>query len=272
MDNWQTPLHKINSSIHRAILPRAVKVLQHCRPHLAPRVLLLTPNHIVKYGSSDSILSEARAIQFVSQNTTVPVPKILAAFQTRSGNSYFLMEKCPGVPLCNVLPDLSPGEKRSVLLQLRRYMDELRALKPPRPGMVGSTDYSSLDDWRLHGSACGPFESVTDFHKAIRGGLEFPSGHEDCDNLITAQESRSYNINYTHGDLAFRHIYYLDGRVTGIIDWESAGWYPDYWEYVMTWDSFWDNPELKNEISVFLDPFPEEQKMEEARRRLFRGM
>lgn len=22
------------------------------------------------------------------------------------------------------------------------------------------------------------------------------------------------------------------GRITGIIDWEYAGWYPEYWEYV----------------------------------------
>lgn len=23
-----------------------------------------------------------------------------------------------------------------------------------------------------------------------------------------------------------------DGRIVAIIDWESAGWYPEFWEYV----------------------------------------
>lgn len=23
-----------------------------------------------------------------------------------------------------------------------------------------------------------------------------------------------------------------EGRITGIVDWEEAGWYPEYWEYV----------------------------------------
>ena len=35
-----------------------------------------------------------------------------------------------------------------------------------------------------------------------------------------------------------------DGKVTGIIDWELSGWYPEYWEYakslyVWRWQSDW---------------------------------
>ncbi len=36
----------------------------------------------------------------------------------------------------------------------------------------------------------------------------------------------------THGDIAPRNILVDEsGRITGIIDWELAGWYPEYWEY-----------------------------------------
>lgn len=37
---------------------------------------------------------------------------------------------------------------------------------------------------------------------------------------------------FTHGDVAPRNIMVDEsGHITGIIDWEQAGWYPDYWEY-----------------------------------------
>ncbi|RDL31140.1 uncharacterized protein BP5553_09929 [Venustampulla echinocandica] len=37
---------------------------------------------------------------------------------------------------------------------------------------------------------------------------------------------------FTHGDICPQNIM-IDGsnHITGIIDWETAGWYPDYWEY-----------------------------------------
>ncbi|KAI9755127.1 MAG: hypothetical protein M4579_004393 [Chaenotheca gracillima] len=41
---------------------------------------------------------------------------------------------------------------------------------------------------------------------------------------------------FTHSDMAPRNIMIdEDHRITGILDWEAAGWYPDYWEYVNIW-------------------------------------
>lgn len=170
------------------------------------------------------------------------------------------MKKCSGVPLCNVFDGLTSDEKRCVLLQLRGFMDELRSLGPPKPGQVGSTEYGPFDDERLHGSALGPFENLGEFHKAIGGGFNYPTGHEECDEMIIAQNSRVYEIMFTHGDLAFRHVYYLDGKITGIIDWETAGWLPDYWEYAMAWDSCWDNPDLRKKSLHFCSPFQKSRR------------
>ena len=37
---------------------------------------------------------------------------------------------------------------------------------------------------------------------------------------------------FAHGDIAPRNIMIDEkGNITGIIDWEYAGWYPDHWEY-----------------------------------------
>lgn len=37
---------------------------------------------------------------------------------------------------------------------------------------------------------------------------------------------------FTHADAAPRNIVVNEkNTVTGILDWENAGWYPNYWEY-----------------------------------------
>ena len=37
---------------------------------------------------------------------------------------------------------------------------------------------------------------------------------------------------FTHGDVAPRNIMVdEDYRITGVVDWALAGWYPNYWEY-----------------------------------------
>ncbi|TFY63573.1 hypothetical protein EVJ58_g3183 [Rhodofomes roseus] len=50
-----------------------------------------------------------------------------------------------------------------------------------------------------------------------------------------ANYQRIYDMAHTvvlsHGDLAPHNILVMDGHITGVIDWEAAGWYPEYWEY-----------------------------------------
>ena len=45
----------------------------------------------------------------------------------------------------------------------------------------------------------------------------------------------SSQVFFTHGDLTPSNIVLSKHsgawRVAGIIDWEQAGWYPEYWEY-----------------------------------------
>jgi thiamine kinase-like enzyme len=40
-----------------------------------------------------------------------------------------------------------------------------------------------------------------------------------------------HEIFFTHADLNLRNILVKDGRISAIVDWENAGWFPEYWEY-----------------------------------------
>jgi aminoglycoside phosphotransferase len=257
---------------YKTFLPLTVRILENLglAQHLAPKVLRLAPNRILKYGINTT-LAEARSIDLVATCTSIPVPKIIAAFKAKNGECYILMTRCPGVPLCNVFRNLEAKQQEDVLGQLHDIVDQIRAIKPLKPGHVGLTDYTAINDERVHESPCGPFESVSDFHKAIRTGATSPSGFDDVDAMIALQDERDYPITFTHSDLSFRNMLYQNGKITGVVDWESSGWYPDYWEYAMTHDSFWDSPDLRDKIKDFMDPFIEELKMEQTRRKYFRG-
>jgi aminoglycoside phosphotransferase (APT) family kinase protein len=51
-------------------------------------------------------------------------------------------------------------------------------------------------------------------------------------NFARKMQSRKHAIVYTHGDLKHHNIMVYNGHLSGFIDWESAGWYPEYWEFI----------------------------------------
>ncbi|KAF9556781.1 hypothetical protein CPC08DRAFT_641050 [Agrocybe pediades] len=46
-----------------------------------------------------------------------------------------------------------------------------------------------------------------------------------------ARFPRNAAIQFAHGDLLPKNIIVNGSTITGIIDWEAAGFYPEYWEY-----------------------------------------
>ncbi|KAF8153281.1 hypothetical protein B0H34DRAFT_663221 [Crassisporium funariophilum] len=61
------------------------------------------------------------------------------------------------------------------------------------------------------------------------------------------------NIVLTHGDLNERNIVVDDGTITGLVDWETLGWYPDFWELMAALQGCY-TPEWREELSVALGP------------------
>lgn len=55
---------------------------------------------------------------------------------------------------------------------------------------------------------------------------------EDARKLISKSHGVKHDIVFTHADLNLRNILVDgNGKISGIVDWECAGWYPEYWEY-----------------------------------------
>ncbi|KAI9672999.1 MAG: hypothetical protein M1817_003163 [Caeruleum heppii] len=263
----QKPMDK--TRFWKVVLPLTVRLLHRWTYSPSPGVVMLPGGLVVKYGSR-TYPSEAHAMSFVAEHTDIPVPRVIVTFTTNKGVRYILMSRCKGRSLGSVFHTLSPDERRAAFDQLRGYIDQLRSVPSPQPGRIAATDFSALTDYRIQREPCGPFDRLSDFHKALREGIEGHSetGHFGLDQLIVRQEARDYAIKLTHGDLSLRNMTYYKGRITGIVDWEMAGWLPEYFEYTNACDAWWDGPKSASPDD-FLTPYPRECEMEVLRRSLF---
>ncbi|KAB8277510.1 kinase-like domain-containing protein [Aspergillus minisclerotigenes] len=257
-----------NGILSRYLTLLAVKILKHFRP-CHGNVLMLTDKLCVKYGRCVH-LSEASTLRFISRHTSIPVPKVLCSF-THHGLTYIVMERIKGDIIGSGWVHRKEESKAKLLSQLAKLVAEMRELQPPADIVVASVDGGPLFDCRVPGRSLhfGPFNTVQDFHRHLRMGMEFDPGLNPQIQDLINQQSKTWPSVFTHGDLSSLNILIRGDDIVGIIDWETAGWYPSYWEYtcahqVNPQNSFW-----VNEIDKFLQPMPQELRMERIRQEYF---
>lgn len=249
----------------------AVAALKRFRPH-ASSVLFLTRGVCVKYGPFQH-LSDAGAMQFIASNTSIPVPKVYCAFE-RKGITYIVMSYIAGSPIGQNWEQRPEASKTRLLKQLKTYVEDMRSLKPPRSGVVEGVDGGKLYDMRLQDGlkGFGPFDSIRDFHSFLRGGITaFPEQISEVNELVKKHEVARFSTCFTHGDLNSMNILVKGDDIVGIIDWDTAGWYPEYWEYTTAYNVNQFNGFWKEEIGKFLKEYPEAGEMEQLRQKYFRA-
>ncbi|KAF8884274.1 protein kinase subdomain-containing protein PKL/CAK/CAK-fungal1 [Gymnopilus junonius] len=176
-------------------------------------------------------LEEALSMDFIARNTTIRVPRVLDVFSIRR-TMYIVQERINGPILEDVWHRLSIEEQHSSVLQVKDCLDQLRALKPQQPGRVQAVDGSGLIDSRLDSGEWGPFDNHSDFHQFLNHDVlraqsqTYPRVQEPLSKV----EGKQYKTVFSHGDLGPHNIIWKDGRAV-IIDWERAGWFPEYWDY-----------------------------------------
>ena len=220
---------------------------------------------IIKCGTTITF-SEAYALKFIGEQTSIPVPRLKDTFVSKTGVKYIVMEYINGKPLSKEWNKLSSDGKATLLLQLKSYMTELRNVTPPKPSVVAAVNYSSCNDDRIARDPFGPFETHDNFHRFLRRGIDNEKHPNPAiGDIIRAHRSKLYRTVFTHGDLAPRNILVRDGKIVGIVDWETSGWFPEYWEYTRAWESSLRFPEWRECLGEFLDIYEDELRIEKMR-------
>ena len=160
---------------------------------------------------ADRLRNEAACLQFISQHTTVPVPKVLELGESH-GLVYLKTEFIShGVGLEDITEAKLPAALQSVTAQLENDI------------------LPQLQQLRSYGRMGGPNVDIPAVAPrwlwAHRGELTWPSPRGEREEY-----------SFCHTDLHRGNILVHPEtfQIVGIIDWETAGFFPQEWE-IPTW-------------------------------------
>ncbi|KAF5128414.1 hypothetical protein E5D57_009353 [Metarhizium anisopliae] len=187
---------------------------------------------IVKDRSSHPPNSEAENLRFVRVNTTIPVPVVVDDWNDR-GRHFLITERIPGTPLSEVWPSLSESDKDGYAKQTVEYLRQLRTLCSTRIQSINEQPvYSAFLFRDGYGIPHGPLTSDEHLWDEMAKGLK--NAPQDLQDLLRRRMPSAQPYTFTHGDLTSKNIIVQNGSVTGVIDWESSGYFPAWWEFVST--------------------------------------
>lgn len=254
--------------IQRCLLLSSINIIGRFR-HRNGSVLMLTKDLCVKYGTRLDLV-EAQTMIYIGKHTSVPVPKVHLAF-THKRRTYILMERIHGQPIGKAWPQRPNTSKVKLLESLKGIILEMRKLGTESPA-ISSVTGGSLYDPRMPTATgrFGPFKNTQEFHKYLRNGIEAHSNHNDDVNKLVSMQPQEWNgPTFTHGDLSSLNVLVRGDDIVGIIDWETAGWFPSYREYTTAHQVNPQNAFWKDEIDNFLEAMPEALVMEQLRQQYF---
>lgn len=172
--------------------------------------------------SSDN---EGEALRLVEQFTSIPSPLWVDEYQ--STLTVLVMTAMPGQPLDTVFHRLSYKEREQLSKDLKSALSQLRCIPKKTSHAFSNSCGGPMVDHRFPSGNRGPFHLISDFNAMLvhRSVLQ-----ETKDN-ISSVHARQYRSVFTHADLHPSNILIDRGRLSGIVDWECAGFFPEYWEF-----------------------------------------
>jgi aminoglycoside phosphotransferase len=197
--------------------------------------------YILKRTSYSSHNSEAATHEYIGRNSTVPVPYVYAEWLSSDRRYHFLLEaRVPGYTLADCWRELSLNAKLNIAQQVVRYMVQLSDL-------ASSTQMETVSGKRLPNNCFNPrpqdprgtlrgrwttddeiFEN--EFYPSLRrAGLR----RETISMIKRTMPRANGRFVLTHCDLYVGNVMVDPARgvVTGIIDWESGGFWPEWFQY-----------------------------------------
>ncbi|KAI1311832.1 kinase-like domain-containing protein [Xylaria venustula] len=162
----------------------------------------------------------------------MPIPEILTSW---TDNDHFItvQDRIDGTELERVIPSLTKDDLVRIGNQLGQHLLKLRGATDERMRML---DGRKVIDRRLlkpfpndppHGNITTDQHVRNELESRITGKVK----HEITLELMRKMPT-ALPFTFSHSDLHEGNIMVKDGKFTGLIDWELAGFYPVWWDYV----------------------------------------
>jgi hypothetical protein len=232
-------------------------------------VLSLNPEIVMKIVMKighDIDIGHIHTLEYIKHHAPrVTIPDIHGVLQQPNSNRIFvLMSRAPGEPLDSKWKFLGESEKSSIREQLDTIVGYFRFLPAPvsdetQAVLGGGSPRRCKDARRQVRVAQGCISNEREFNEFL---TSHPHRAQTGNNsMIKSYLEDDHKVFLAHGDFHPRKIIVLtrlndpvaDGAlpkdslyttndtvskstirvtITGILDWEMCGWYPEYWEYV----------------------------------------
>lgn len=167
------------------------------------------------------IAAEKRILDLVAAETTVPVLQARGYTETEEFEHLFT-EQLPGEPLLDA-PDVSAADEAAILDQVVDHLAQLRALTSP------TIKAAHVDEKYLPAGLGDALAFTTHRIKGL-------ATHEAVTSYVAtrcAALAGAPNV-LTHGNLSSDMVIVRGSRVTALVDFEEAGFFPPYWEWLRT--------------------------------------
>ncbi|CAH0025517.1 unnamed protein product [Clonostachys rhizophaga] len=149
---------------------------------------------------------------------------------SENSRHFIINEKLTGETLNIAWSRLSPDQRRRIAKQTADYITELRKLHSPRiQSLTGETVYSTFLFLAGPTAPHGPFSSDQELWAELDKALV--NVPKKAPQRLQTMMPAATPYTFTHGDLTNVNIMVDKGNLTGIIDWETGGYFPVWWEF-----------------------------------------
>ncbi|KAB8221150.1 kinase-like domain-containing protein [Aspergillus novoparasiticus] len=193
----------------------------------------LGTNLILKERSIEPPNFESLNIRFLTERTSIPIPKVFGEWQEDNGTCFLLTKRIQGSALSEAWPTMSETDKERVAKQTAEYVTQLRELQSNQLASLGGQQlYSAFRFPNGYGIGRGPFSSDDELWAEMSSSLS--NVLEEIRSQLRQRMPSAAPYTFTHGDLTNVNIVVHNGNLSGILDWESSGYFPVWWEFTAT--------------------------------------
>ncbi|CAI6292707.1 unnamed protein product [Periconia digitata] len=185
---------------------------------------------VLKERPADPPTFEVVNTQYLKANTTIPIPDVAKEWTDKNKRHFVLMERVEGENLKSAWPKLSQEAKVRIAEQTAEYLQQLRKFQYGKMANLGDAPiYSGWLFLQGPGTPHGPFASDEEFWQSL--SVKLDKLPEKARNAFRKRFPPCAPYTFTHGDLTNVNIMVKDDNLAAIIDWESAGYFPVWWEF-----------------------------------------
>ncbi|KAL5336018.1 hypothetical protein BJX70DRAFT_373895 [Aspergillus crustosus] len=172
--------------------------------------------------------NEPNVLKLIKDKTTIPAPLLIDTWEY-DGTVNILMTRLQGTQIGYVYHLMSYAERNQFSDDLRNCVDQLRKLENTTPYLICDSLGGPIVDHRIPSGTGGPWKTEADFNEHLTSHVT--ASFSKVVELKDLPVREHKNFYFSHSDFHPSNLLVHRGRLSGIVDWESGGFRPEYWEF-----------------------------------------